>query len=219
MFDLDQAVAEWRQQMLAAGIQSPVPLEELEVHLREDIERLMKSGRSEAEAFEAAILEIGQARAVQGEFKKINPAKDAFEWKLMEISLGIGASVLPLLLCSEIFHFKTGSFVDLTPSQQISGVVAVVIFALFAWSGRLCYKVFPVIQSKRTRGVVTIFCVSPVILWWIIFMNFIAPRHDFTMGQFGVAFLWAFVAPAGPMIGFTWGIEAAVWKRIATSTS
>jgi len=37
MFDLEQAIIAWRQQMLAAGIKSPVPLEELENHLRDEI--------------------------------------------------------------------------------------------------------------------------------------------------------------------------------------
>lgn len=35
MFDLEQSIAEWRRQMLAAGIKTPVPLEDLEIHLRE----------------------------------------------------------------------------------------------------------------------------------------------------------------------------------------
>ena len=39
MFDLEQSITNWRKQMLAAGIKSPVPLEELEIHLREEIER------------------------------------------------------------------------------------------------------------------------------------------------------------------------------------
>ena len=30
MFDLEQAIAGWRRQMQAAGIKTPVPLEELE---------------------------------------------------------------------------------------------------------------------------------------------------------------------------------------------
>jgi hypothetical protein len=30
--------------MLAAGIETPLPLEELEIHLREEIERQVKSG-------------------------------------------------------------------------------------------------------------------------------------------------------------------------------
>ena len=51
MFDLEQSIAEWRQQMLAAGIKTPVPLEELEIHLREEIERQMKSGLNEQTGF------------------------------------------------------------------------------------------------------------------------------------------------------------------------
>jgi len=39
MFELEKSIADWRRQMLAAGIKSPLPLEELEIHLREEIER------------------------------------------------------------------------------------------------------------------------------------------------------------------------------------
>ena len=37
MFSLEKSIAGWREQMLAAGIKAPVPLEELEIHLREEI--------------------------------------------------------------------------------------------------------------------------------------------------------------------------------------
>jgi len=37
MFSLEKSISEWRRQMLAAGIKTPVPLEELEIHLREEI--------------------------------------------------------------------------------------------------------------------------------------------------------------------------------------
>jgi len=39
MFDIEQSFTEWRKQMLAAGIKTPVPLVELEIHLREDVEK------------------------------------------------------------------------------------------------------------------------------------------------------------------------------------
>ena len=42
MFNLEQSIADWRRQMLAAGIKMPVPLEELESHLREDIAQQMQ---------------------------------------------------------------------------------------------------------------------------------------------------------------------------------
>ena len=55
MFDLEQSITEWRQQMLAAGIKTPVPLEELESHLRDDIEQQVRSGVTDKIAFETAV--------------------------------------------------------------------------------------------------------------------------------------------------------------------
>ena len=57
--------------MLAAGLQTPVPLDELETHLRDEIEQQVKSGMSEAEAFKTAVEKIGRANLVQSEFKKV----------------------------------------------------------------------------------------------------------------------------------------------------
>ena len=51
MFDLEQSIAEWRRQMLAAGIKTPVPLEELEIHLREDIRAADAIGFKSANGF------------------------------------------------------------------------------------------------------------------------------------------------------------------------
>ena len=71
MFDLEQSIAEWQRQMLAAGIQSPAPLEELEGHLREEIERQIQSGVNDQRAFETAARQIGPAEPLKAEFKKI----------------------------------------------------------------------------------------------------------------------------------------------------
>jgi hypothetical protein len=68
MFSLEQSIAKWRQQMLAVGIQSPVPLEELETHLREEIERQMQSGVSGQQAFESSASQVGQAEVLKKEF-------------------------------------------------------------------------------------------------------------------------------------------------------
>lgn len=71
MFDLERAIAEWRRQMLDAGIKAPVPLEELEVHLREEIQQLTQAGRSETEAFSIAVQSVGQQQLLQKEFEKV----------------------------------------------------------------------------------------------------------------------------------------------------
>ena len=79
MFNLDQAISEWRRQMRAAGIKSPVPLEELESHLREDVEQEMRSGLTLEAAFETAVQRVGQADVLKSEFKKAGKTK-RFRW-------------------------------------------------------------------------------------------------------------------------------------------
>ena len=71
MFDIEKSISGWRRQMLAAGIKTPVPLEELEIHLRDEIERRTKPGSDEEETFNAAAKEIGQAHELRAEFAKI----------------------------------------------------------------------------------------------------------------------------------------------------
>ena len=70
MFDLEQAIAQWRREMLAAGIKTPVPLEELETHLCDAIVQRMESGVDEQQAFNLAAQKIGRAEALKVEFTK-----------------------------------------------------------------------------------------------------------------------------------------------------
>jgi hypothetical protein len=75
MFDLEQAIANWRRQMQSAGIKAPAPLDELELHLREEIERQMDAGMNGQAAFENAIQSMGQPATLQHEFAKAGAAK------------------------------------------------------------------------------------------------------------------------------------------------
>jgi hypothetical protein len=70
MFDLESSIVAWREQMLAAGIQAPVPLEELEAHLRDEIAARVQLGTDSRQAFEAAIREVGQPIVLKMEFTK-----------------------------------------------------------------------------------------------------------------------------------------------------
>ena len=100
MFDPEKTIAEWRRQMLAAGINTPVPLEELESHLRDDIEQQMRSGVNAQWAFEAAVQRMGQASALKSEFKK---SERTFMKRTVIILIGIfgvltgTAMILPAL--------------------------------------------------------------------------------------------------------------------------
>jgi hypothetical protein len=70
MFNLEQSIAEWRRRMLAAGVRNPNVLDELESHLREDVERQAQSGTSAPQAFKITMQRIGQPAALQNEFTK-----------------------------------------------------------------------------------------------------------------------------------------------------
>jgi hypothetical protein len=96
MFDLEQAIADWRKQMLAAGINSPVPLDELESHLREDIERQIKLRLNTPQAFEAAVRKIGQPGKLKSEFKKVPVPLEIRSVKLAGIACGVVGSLFLL---------------------------------------------------------------------------------------------------------------------------
>src|SRR5438477_9844694 len=70
MFELEKAIAEWRQQMVAAGIKKGEALDELESHLRDDIQQQVQRGLTKEEAFEMAVERIGAAQALKSEFAK-----------------------------------------------------------------------------------------------------------------------------------------------------
>jgi len=66
---------EWRRQMQAAGVKNQNVLDELESHLREDVERQLHSGASGEQAFVTALQSIGQPASLQHEFAKAAAAK------------------------------------------------------------------------------------------------------------------------------------------------
>ena len=71
MFDRDDAIARWRRQLAADGIKSPEILDELESHLRDDVEQRAHCGLDPEQAFEAAVKGLGETNALQWEFKKL----------------------------------------------------------------------------------------------------------------------------------------------------
>ena len=72
MFDLNQAISDWRRQLASRGIRASDVLDELESHLREDVDQQVRSELSQQQAFQAAILRIGEGKALQKEFRKVN---------------------------------------------------------------------------------------------------------------------------------------------------
>jgi hypothetical protein len=108
MFDLEQSIAAWRKQMLAAGIKTPVPLEELESHLRDDVEQQMQAGLNAPQAFANSVRRLGHAGKLKGEFKKTCGAF-GHAW-LCFCPLALASTLLLNLAGRFVFHRSSSVF-------------------------------------------------------------------------------------------------------------
>jgi hypothetical protein len=145
---------------------------------------------------------------------KVDKIHSALKRRLTEIGLTLVTILLPLLFGGIVLI--RASFIDMTAAEELSSLTALGAFSLLAWSGRLGHRFLPVIQNRRIRdGILLV----PLMLWWVVFFRLILPHHDFTMGEFLVAFTWAFFTPTGACIGLIWGMETAVRKKVALADS
>lgn len=78
MFDLENAILEWRKEMISGGIKSPALLDELESHLRDEIAEQSRRGTEVEEAFGRAAQGIGRVEVLRKEFKKISTLSRIF---------------------------------------------------------------------------------------------------------------------------------------------
>jgi leader peptidase (prepilin peptidase)/N-methyltransferase len=153
MRNLDEQIAEWRTRMAAGGIKSPAVLDELESHLREDVEQLRK-GRTEQEAFEAAVFKIGQAGILKCEFAKVDETKPALRrkvtWGLIGVAflsswIGFGASpALALVYGILLAGLLVASLIDfehfIIPDEITIGGVLV---------GFICSSLLPALHGQN----------------------------------------------------------------------
>jgi hypothetical protein len=97
MFELERAIADWRQQMAASGVKSSEILNELESHLRDEIARQMQAGVAARQAFENAVQSIGSAHALKEEFAKVSGRPSKLLQALKRFILGRHGVSLPAL--------------------------------------------------------------------------------------------------------------------------
>ncbi|HQU72263.1 MAG TPA: permease prefix domain 1-containing protein [Calditrichia bacterium] len=72
MFNLNRQILKWRIGLMVRGAFEKSDLDELESHLRDDIDALKRIGCSEEEAFHKAAQRLGDARFLRQEYLKNN---------------------------------------------------------------------------------------------------------------------------------------------------
>ncbi len=209
MFDLEQSIVEWRKQMLAAGIKSPAPLDEFESHLREEIEKQIKSGQNAQWAFENAVKSIGRGVELKKEFKKAGESLAVRLVKLMSIGCGALSFMFSLWVLRFLF-----SEIELIPI--ILGLIAVATSYLF-W--KYSHKFLPAIKHEFTRATIGFASCIASVIWIQLFSMEILPGlivhpagMEVPLGRLVTAILWACTAMA-ILSGIGYGLEKAARER------
>lgn len=204
MFDLENAISEWRQGMVAAGVKAGEILNELESHFRDDLARQVKAGASTEEAFKIAARRIGESGALATEFEKSALAKEVQERKMKLVCIVFVAVIylLPFVLSIP------KPWREFDADQRWLGIAAIAFTVLAMFSGLLFRRLLPVIPNKRVRTRIQFGSFIPAIAWLAAFAFAILPRLNLNFGQVTVATLWA-ISPLAIFGGLTFGLDEA----------
>jgi hypothetical protein len=201
MFNLEQGIADWRRKFKAEGLKISVVLDELESHLRDEVDALLQTGINEQQAFEAAVARIGDVQTLKGEFAREQRLKTAI------LVAAMGAYVL---VTSVPVLFKLGSFADVTSGQQRWALAAVVVTVIGFFAGRFVGRLLPEV-SKRVRLIITAVGILLLSVWLTMFYHHAMTRAEWDMSQLVVALLWA-MSPI-PLFSILIGMEEAAANR------
>ncbi len=149
MFDLETAISEWRKRLVATGLKSRNALDELESHLRDDIEELVRSGKAVENAFELAVVRIGQSVVLAEEFSKVLPERRHRPKYLMGFSL---------MSAGLIFWSATWILVETGVSSVAEGLVFLAVYLVTAYLAALpfCYHRLPSLQNPAVQKAITV---------------------------------------------------------------
>jgi cation transport ATPase len=219
MRDLNEKISEWRSRMAAGGIKSPAVLDELESHLREDVEREARAGWDEAAAFENAVNRIGRSDLLKAEFAKIKESKEKLMSRIIGIACCVFTSLYSLMLAPHLFLIH-----ELSPMERILGMTAVIITLVSLVGLKFSYKILPVIRNKRVRIWIVAMCGLVAVAWLGIFssllpnvivpyvfrnINVNAPTESLqALFAAGLSLLWAMTL-AAVLGGAAYGLEEA----------
>ena len=211
MFDLEQSIAEWRKHMLAAGIKTPVPLEELEIHLRDNIAQQMQSGLSAQQALGIAVKKIGQAPELNMEFKKVSAPMEM--QKIIQLAGVIFVAVALVCPLFMFLPFLLDPGVSLMAKMLATALYATTV-ATIVLSWRYNHKFLPVIHNQSFRRAIGLVCYGACLLWMRFGAFYFSPGglhpRSFFVPLFVFGLEWTVMAILG---GVGHGLEKAAAKK------
>ena len=198
MFNLEQAIADWRRRMRSRGIQSAEVLDELESHLRDEIERQLQSGADEQHAYEAAVVAIGEVNALRVEFAKLKRADEGWR-KFLRVFYFSSVAFVPAVTAWTLLEYEMSQW------DSFTGISAALIIALCLACLPYLLKSLPAAHYTRLLKMIKL-AIHFVWLWsiWVLLQAFHVVQWEF--GILPMTILWC-LAAAISMAALAWGLN------------
>jgi len=211
MFDLNQFITEWRQQMAAGGIKSPKVLDELESHLREDVERRIQSGATPERAFQEAARQIGVADELKLEFGKISLPQPRMNRTALRLGCGGMAVFVFLVEGWTLLAF------DATRVDRILGVAFVSLIAGYIGFLPDLNRLQPGVHGWALRKAIVMTCNVVGVVWSCLLLLSIWHVDYLPVGIVPNVICWSlYVAAAATIVVIAHGTEPEVLKLWTT---
>jgi hypothetical protein len=195
MFNLDSAIQLWRQGM-SAEIKSIEALDELESHLRDEIQRQMQLNVNEQQAFEIAVEKIGQAAVLEQEFAKAIPLTPLSPQFLRTCCIIAAAFVL-------LINWWTLLEYELSSVARSIGLSLVALIAFYI--GGLPYLNRFMLYGLRNAAIaINLICVFGLISWEVLALGSAVKIIHLPEGTLLNVFAWNLFAATAATLLVLW---------------
>ena len=137
MFELEEAIVNWRSGLLQNQSMLESDADELESHVREEVDSLMLAGLNAQEAFMVSSHRIGDNKAVDQEFAKVNPnlawKRRAF-WMLFGILISMLVGGIALICSSASSALMIWLNLNTTFSGVMTSLVHIGVFVVLLFT-------------------------------------------------------------------------------------
>jgi hypothetical protein len=152
MFQLESAIENWRKHLSQNQTMLSEDLDELEGHLRDEMDSLMLAGLNEEEAFMVASHRLGDDAAVAQEFAKVNLSV-VWKRRLIWMLFGIFISILVTALAQLSSSASAVMLIRADVSRSVSvAITSVVYFATFLMFLAILFAVFHRLDGLPQAG-------------------------------------------------------------------
>ncbi len=191
MFNLEQSIAEWRRRMISAGIKSPGVLDELESHVREDVEQQMRSGATAEQAFRAAVQRVGAAENLKVEFAKvIRPGARLSHSTMRACCFAVAAFVFAVETWTLLIY-------DITVPERVFGLGLVALIAGFIGAlPDLNRLLGPGLRGRSLREAIITVCNCAAVVWVGLLFLSLGHIDPLRLGIVASTVCWGLIAAA-----------------------